>query len=149
MKKEVRLNEEGLRQLIEQVLTEKFDNDNLAAMIRGHGGLRNLPYMDIRNNSTFISPQKAEPKEYLSKEFVDTLMKLNWHQPINKQLLLTNDGGAILVQDRADYDYNDKIHTRIQKFRKANTDNEEIQNVGVDYANYLRKDAHDTANKRK
>lgn len=130
MKKTIRLNEGELKHIIEesvkhvvyenmnQILNEKFENNNLAIMVKQHGGLdSSCSIYDMRSNSLDRDPSKVEPLIYLPVDIVEKLRYFDWHKPIEEQVLLCKDGG-IIVAKRSSFeaDHNNKIQKRSAEY---------------------------------
>lgn len=122
MDKTIRLTEDELKNLIresvEMVLNEKFENSELTDMVKQHGGLKwILLSNDMRTANTRIDLKKAKVKGYLSPETVSELAMVNWYYPLNEQALHCKDGGAIVIDNSvADWDYVDKIGKRNSEY---------------------------------
>ena len=99
----MKINEKTLRKIVRNVIMESFGNSELAEYVQEHGGLMQKPrFPDARNVGAF-DVRYAQPTGYFDPEVVEQMHDyLNCiYDDIAKQLLYTNDGGAIAVEDGA------------------------------------------------
>lgn len=148
MKKSITINEEALRQIIEQVINEKFENNTLASMIQQHGGLSEHDFLDMRNShNTKHDVRTAKPKGYIPLKLVSKLVKLfDWNEPLRNQILWCKDGGLIVIDTnnfKDDFAYMDKLFDRDRKFAKENNAETYGNSLNV---NFDRKKAHEKRN---
>ena len=153
MKKVVNLTESQLRDVVKQVIKESFEDDGLADMVKSHGGLaKNLAFHDARRYGMNHDIRYMKPVAYISEEEYEVLNKLNWFNPINEQLLICNDGGAIVVEKGDEpmgngyrSEYQDKMYSRTKNYKQdIGQENGTFGWVPNDwYYNVQRRDKHE------
>lgn len=123
----IKLNKSQFKSLIKEcvskyLLNESFNDKKLKDEISLHGGLNKNINNDARFHATFDIKNDFSLKDslfvkYLSKEELDEIPN-NKLIKIIKNLLYTNDGGAILINPNAlKYDdYNNKNKVRDLKY---------------------------------
>lgn len=99
MKQIIKLTENDLREMVKSVLNESFENQELGAMVKEHGGLDSArASSDARYNNHRLDLQQAHPTAYIPKEIWDKIsLEFNLNYPISQQVLCCKDGGAIIL----------------------------------------------------
>lgn len=120
----IKLTESQLKKIVNEsvksVLNESFTDNRIAQAIKEHGGLSKFQNKFGAKINADYDLQTAAYKGYLSRETVNEIEAADlWYQ-LNRWLLYTNDGGAIVVDDirntqnvaDRDYSWDKKVRQR-------------------------------------
>ena len=131
----MKINESTLKQIIKEsvnnVLKESFNNNELSQAIKEHGGLSKMrDYMGAPYHSNY-DLQNATYKGYLSSKTIEELVSTPLFLKIQSWLLLTNDGGAIVVGETYSYEknsaWNEKVKKRNQEWGEDGPNKDDFQ----------------------
>lgn len=131
----MKINESTLKQIIKEsvnnVLKESFNNNELSQAVKEHGGLSKMrDYMGATYHSNY-DLQNAKYEGYLSSQTIQELVGTHLFSKIQSWLLFTNDGGAIVVGETYSYEknsaWNEKVKKRNQEWGEDGPNKDDFQ----------------------
>ena len=131
----MKINESTLKQIIKEsvnnVLKESFNNNELSQAVKEHGGLSKIrDYMGATYHSNY-DLQNAKYEGYLSSQTIQELVGTHLFSKIQSWLLFTNDGGAIVVGETYSYEknsaWNEKVKKRNQEWGEDGPNKDDFQ----------------------
>ena len=135
----MKINESILKQIIDEsvkkVLKESFNDKKLSIEIERHGGIDNKHNdLSASYNSNF-DLQNAIYGGYLSRTALQELMGTSLMEYIKGFILFTQDGGAIVVDERISsmndmHAWNEKVKKRNQNWGESGQNQDDFKGDG-------------------